>query len=83
MKPETKNKLFEAWQYCDDNDKSTEFMLQYMQDVAKVDLDCVVNFLRKITEAERDKFRKLNSDAYGGLGSEMETNSMNYNSLKL
>jgi len=30
MKEVTKNKLFEAWQFCDDNDKSTEFMLQYM-----------------------------------------------------
>lgn len=47
MKAETKAKLFEAWQYCDDSDKSTEFMLQYMQDVAGVDLDCVINFIQK------------------------------------
>ena len=47
MKAETKAKLLEAWQYCDDNDKSTEFMLQYMQDVAGVDLDCVINFIKK------------------------------------
>jgi hypothetical protein len=45
MKAGTKRKLFEAWQYCDDNDKSIEFMLQYMQDFAGVDLDCVINFL--------------------------------------
>ena len=83
MKPETRRKLLEAWQYCDEEDKSTEFMLQYMQDVAEVDLDCVVNFIRKTTEAERESFRKLNSDPYGGLGCEMDTNSMNYNSLKL
>ena len=83
MKPETKRKLLEAWQHCDEEDKSTEFMLQYMQDVANVDLDCVVNFLQRTSEDEREKFRKLNSDAYGGLGSEMETNSMNYNNLKL
>jgi hypothetical protein len=47
MKIETKTKLFEAWQYCDDEDKSTEFMLEYMQSVAKVDLDCVINFIEK------------------------------------
>jgi hypothetical protein len=47
MKAETKNKLLAAWQYCDDNDKSTEFILQYMQDMANVDLDCVINFIKK------------------------------------
>jgi len=46
MKATTKALLAEAQQYCDDNDKSTEFMLQYMQDFAGVDLDCVMNFLR-------------------------------------
>ena len=40
-------KLLEAKQFCDDNDKSTEFMLQYMQDYAGVDLDCVLDFLMK------------------------------------
>ena len=46
MKAKTKELLKEAQQYCDDNDKSTEFMLQYMQDFAKVDLDCVLNYLQ-------------------------------------
>lgn len=45
MKAKTKMLLEEAQKYCDENDKSTEFMLQYMQDFAGVDLDCVVNFL--------------------------------------
>jgi len=53
MKVETKNKLLEAWQYCDVNDKSTEFMLEYMQDVANVDLDCVINFLQKTSDEQR------------------------------
>ena len=39
--------LEEAKIYCDINDKSTEFMLQYMQDMANVDLDCVINYLIK------------------------------------
>lgn len=50
MKASTKALLKEARQYCDDNDKSTEFMLQYMQDVANVDLDCVLKYL-EITRA--------------------------------
>lgn len=47
MKAKTKELLREAQLYCDENDKSTEFMLEYMQDVANVDLDCVMNFLSK------------------------------------
>jgi len=47
MKQETRRLLKEAQEYCDEHDKSTEFMLQYMQDVAGVDLDCVINFLQK------------------------------------
>lgn len=57
MKAETKIKLLTAWQWCDDQDKSTEFMLQYMQDVAGVDLDCVVSFLEKTTDEQRKQFQ--------------------------
>lgn len=58
MKKITRFALLTAWQYCDDNDKSTEFMLQYMQDVAGVDLDCVINFLSTVTDKERIDFLK-------------------------
>ena len=47
MKLQTKRMLFNAWKECDINDKSTEFMLEYMQSVAGVDLDCVMSFLQK------------------------------------
>lgn len=47
MKEQTKVLLKEAQQYCDDNDKSTEFMIAYMESVAKVDLNCVLNYLQK------------------------------------
>lgn len=50
MKKKTKKLLEEAKQYCDEHDKSTEFMLQYMQDVANVDLDTVISFL----ESQKD-----------------------------
>jgi hypothetical protein len=46
-KEQIKEKLKEAKKYCDDNDKSTEFMLEYMQDFAGVDLDCVLEYLEK------------------------------------
>lgn len=53
MKPATKKLLEEAQQYCDDNDKSTEFMIQYMQDFARVDFDCVINYLQKRVNHEK------------------------------
>lgn len=46
-------KLEEAQKYCDEQDKSTDFMLQYMQDVAKVDLDCVISFLEQKAKFQR------------------------------
>ena len=55
MKTETKAKLEIAKQYCDDNDKSTEFMIQYMQDVAGVDHDCVMNYLYEHRNKELEK----------------------------
>ena len=47
MKKSTENKLQEAKEYCNENDKSVEFTLQYMQDYANVDLNCVIKFLTK------------------------------------
>jgi len=60
MKRATKEKLLEAWTYCDANDKSTEFMLEYMQDFAKVDLDCVIKFLRDTSDKEYAQASKGN-----------------------
>ena len=47
MKEFTKTILQDAQFYCDVNDKSTEFMLEYMQSVAGVNLDCVLSYLKK------------------------------------
>ena len=58
MKDITRNRLLAAWQYCDDEDKSTEFMLQFMMDNAKVDMDCVINFMEKTTDEERTEWLK-------------------------
>ena len=56
MTEETKIKLLLAWEYCDDEDKSTEFMLQYMQDCAEVDLDTVLEFIQNTSWEERAKY---------------------------
>lgn len=37
--------LQEAYDFCNEQDKSTEFMLQYMQDTADATLDEVIDFL--------------------------------------
>jgi len=58
MKQETKNKLFEAWTYCNEHDKSTEFMLEYMQDFANVDLDCVIAFLKNSEKQRKEWYNK-------------------------
>jgi len=39
--------LMDARDYCNEHDKSTEFMLQYMQDEAEVSLDKVIQFLEE------------------------------------
>jgi len=38
--------LQEAREYCDKEDKSTEFMLQYMADKAGITIDKVIDWLR-------------------------------------
>lgn len=53
LTPAQIEKLRWAKQYCDDNDKSTEFMLQYMQDVANVGLTKVLKFLEQLAEDQK------------------------------
>lgn len=53
----TKLKLAAVHQLCDAEDKSTEYMLQLMQDVCEVDLDTCINYL-SLKEKERDKLFK-------------------------
>jgi hypothetical protein len=63
MKATTRTMLQEAEKYCNDNDKSTEFMLEYMQDVAGVDLDCVLNYLEnKYKKQDNDKDKESPSE---------------------
>ena len=50
MRSVTKTKLKEAMDICDQEDRSTEYMIQYMQDYAKVSHDCVMNYLYSIRD---------------------------------
>ena len=53
--------LFAAWDYCDEEDKSTEFMIQYMADVSNSEYDDIVEF---IADPEIQLLRKMR---WGGM----------------
>ncbi len=55
MKEETRKALQEALDYCNDEDKSDAFTIQYMQDYAKVSFDTVIEFLKSISINGDDK----------------------------
>ena len=64
MKYITKLKLAAIHLYCDVNNKSTEYMIQFMQDSCKVDLDCVMNYLQLSKEEHKqlkDEFADFTS----------------------
>ena len=48
----TQKKLLAAWEYCDEHDKSTEYMLAYMQDMSSVSLDTVLFFIENYESDE-------------------------------
>ena len=54
MKSATKIKLKEAMDICDRDRKSTEYMIQYMQDFAGVDHDCVMDYLYSIRDKSNE-----------------------------
>jgi hypothetical protein len=57
----TKLKLATVHQICDGEDKSTEYMLQAMQDIVKVDLDTCIKYLELDSEEHSKLFKELNS----------------------
>lgn len=52
LKGEKEVRMLQAFEYCEDKNKSTEYMIQYIQDVVEVTLDEVLEFLKKQTEDE-------------------------------
>lgn len=57
MKYITKLKLAAVHQLCDVEERSTEYTLQVMQDIVKVNLDAVVAYL-SLPEEELSELRK-------------------------
>ena len=55
----TKLKLAAVHQLCDAEDKSTEYMLQLMQDTCKVDLDTCISYFN-LTDEHSKLFKDLN-----------------------
>ena len=47
--------MLNAWLDCDEEDRSTEYMLQYMQDMAGVDLDTVLAFIEESPDGHLSK----------------------------
>jgi hypothetical protein len=59
MTPTQKTLILDAWDYCDEHDKSTEFMLQYMSDISGVDYDEVVDYIAsEQSNIDREKHAK-------------------------
>jgi hypothetical protein len=60
MKYITKLKLAAVHQLCDAEDKSTEYMLQLMQDTCNVDLDCCLLYVKLLEEEKNRLFKEVN-----------------------
>jgi len=56
----TKLKLAAIHQLMDAEDKSTEYMIQYMQDVCKVDHNCVMTYMRLLPEVKLKLMKEVN-----------------------
>jgi len=56
----TKLKLAAIHQLCDAEDRSTEFTIQYMQDMCKVSHDTVMNYLALPLKERKKLFKEVN-----------------------
>lgn len=63
MQHKTKLKLAAVHQICDVTDKSTEYMLQLMQDMCKVDLDTCIKYMELGDEEHKLLFEQVNAVA--------------------
>jgi len=53
MKETTKLKLETGINWCNENDKSTVFMIQYLQDVSGMTFDQVIIYLKSIMNEKK------------------------------
>lgn len=56
MTKEQKEIILDAWAWCDEHDKSTEFMLQYLSDTSSVNYDEIVDYVAS-DESEKDRVK--------------------------
>lgn len=63
MQHKTKLKLAAVHQICDAVDKSTEYMLQLMQDICKVDLDTCIAYMALPEGEHKVLFEEVNAVA--------------------
>lgn len=54
MTQATKTALITAWNWCDIQDKSTEFMFVYMSDISGLDYEKVVEFVIEHNRTEKE-----------------------------
>jgi hypothetical protein len=54
MKAKTKELLKQAIEICDKEDRSTAYTIQFMQDYAKVDFDCVIKYLEGLASTIKE-----------------------------
>jgi hypothetical protein len=59
MKHITKLKLAAVHQLCNAEDKSTEYMLQLMQDTCDVDLDCCISYMSLSEKQHSELFNEV------------------------
>ena len=59
MKYITKLKLAAVHQLCDAEDKSTEYMLQIMQDTCDVDLNCCISYMNLSENEHSELFKEV------------------------
>lgn len=57
----TKLKLAAVHQLCNHENKSTEYMLEFMQDTCKVNLDCVIAYMKLSDEEHQRLFKEVNN----------------------
>lgn len=51
MNKKIRTLLSQAKEICDKEDRSTEYMIQFMQDYAKVSFDCVIEYLEGLSKS--------------------------------
>ena len=59
MKYITKLKLAAVHQLCDAEDKSTEYMLNIMQDTCDVDLNCCISYMNLSENEHSELFKEV------------------------